>query len=127
MKHRCCHNDYFNIFVQNVTVLDLGRRLPPEWLLRELLFLTVFAGAQDWSLTPKNLMVISFVGLHEAVYQGVPMLCVPLFGDQPNNAKKLKVRFISAQQFIQNKDSIPIGCVPVFHLTGGGGIRPTGG
>ena len=49
------------------------------------------------------------------------MLCVPLFGDQPDNAKKLKVRFISAQQFIHNKDSIPIGCVPVFHLTGGGG------
>ena len=40
-------------------------------------------------LRTKNGLV--FTGLHEAVYQGVPMLCVPLFGDQPRNAQLLKV------------------------------------
>ena len=31
------------------------------------------------------------VGVHEAIYHGVPMLCVPLFGDQPSNAFHIKV------------------------------------
>ena len=48
------------------------------------------------ALTRNNIL-----GLHESVYQGMPMLCVPLFGDQLVNAEKVKVHlkyFFPTQQ-----------------------------
>ncbi len=36
-------------------------------------------------------------GVWEAVYHGVPMVAVPLFGDQPDNAQRIVTRGIGVQ------------------------------
>ena len=48
-----------------------------------------------WIMLSRMFRLFCVTGLHEAVYQGVPVLGVPLFRDQPTNVKKLEVRSLS--------------------------------